>query len=392
MQVPEREFRFIEGVRALGSIQILLNHYVFLFFPVLVRIAPAEPHSWMVWAANSPLFFLLDGSIAVFCFFLMSGQVLTFAFLNSSLALPAQVVKRFLRLFLPVLGSLILATALFALLPGLTRELEALNPTFWVSKLHQFAITPDAIPFRDIFLNSMLLGYKGASVFDYTVFSAFGITPQGLPNSLNPPLWSLHFEFWGSVLTIFLCWLYRRLPRKVFWVVFAVCFAAVAVTPLSVFLVGFLAYVFRHLYETIRSGWLTSISSLVLIVSGILISSYSPLVSVVGYLEEKQIIAVMMFVAVLLSPALQRFLSAPVFLWMGRMSFSLYVIHFPLLFTVFAAFFLWLEPVMGYTNAALVTTVAGVPLSILLSVAFERLVDRPSIALARRVGNLISRR
>ncbi len=77
------------------------------------------------------------------------------------------------------------------------------------------------------------------------------------------------------------------------------------------------------------------------------------------------------------SPFARRLLEARPVLWLGKVSFSLYLVHAPILATLAFSF--------GDERWWLVGIV-GVPLSLLIAAGFFQLVERPSHGLARRVG------
>jgi peptidoglycan/LPS O-acetylase OafA/YrhL len=75
--------------------------------------------------------------------------------------------------------------------------------------------------------------------------------------------------------------------------------------------------------------------------------------------------------------------SRPVVRWLGKRSFSLYLVHEPIVVTV--AYLLH-----GTTNAALVASLA-LPLSLAVAECFGRWVETPSLQVSRRVGRWIRR-
>jgi peptidoglycan/LPS O-acetylase OafA/YrhL len=68
------------------------------------------------------------------------------------------------------------------------------------------------------------------------------------------------------------------------------------------------------------------------------------------------------------------------------MSFSLYLVHFPILFTVSSALLIGLAGILPYGLAALVSTVLGIAATFAASTLFERFIDRPAIRLSRRLS------
>ena len=98
---------------------------------------------------------------------------------------------------------------------------------------------------------------------------------------------------------------------------------------------------------------------------------------------QSQLGAVALYFGVLWCPLVWPLLESAPFRHLGRLSFSIYLLHFPILFTVVCLAFT-LMPTAS-TAAAFVLFLA---LTLLASIAFERLVDRPAITLSRRAGIL----
>lgn len=100
----------------------------------------------------------------------------------------------------------------------------------------------------------------------------------------------------------------------------------------------------------------------------------------------RTIAATIMVYAVLATPAIARVLAAPKISNLGKYTFALYLTHKLVFFTYTGAFFFIFAQSMSYNRAALLALVCSVPLVIALTVAFEKYVDRPSIAFAKRFG------
>ena len=95
--------------------------------------------------------------------------------------------------------------------------------------------------------------------------------------------------------------------------------------------------------------------------------------------------AVLIYAAVLLMPPAQRLLSCRVPAWLGRMSFSIYLLHWPIMLTVGSAAYARAFP-LGRSVAALCTLLVVVGLTLAAAVAFERWVDQPAVRLSRAFG------
>lgn len=386
-----KRFMFFEGIRGLGALQVLIAHIFSLFFPVVARFQPGAEDALGHKLAYSPFFFLLDGGIAVYAFFLISGFVLSYSFLMTDLPASRQVAKRFVRLYLPVLAALALAIVLLTILPGMRERMEMFNASRWIRLLYVFTVEPGWPLLQDILLNSMLLGYVGASIFEPLGPSFFGIELVGLPQALDPPLWTLHIEFWGSLLTLALVKAYIHLPRMAFWPFLVAVSLLVAPGPLSLFIIGFLAYIWRGPLLGDVDTRLRSYLSVVLLISVVILSTYNVLQFRLGVTLEKQLAALLIVTAVFISPRMRNLLSFPWAGYLGRLSFGLYLTHFPIMFTIGIAIFLPLEAWFGYMPAALIASGASIAISLLVAIPFERYIDRPSIRLSHRVGGRMTK-
>jgi hypothetical protein len=94
---------------------------------------------------------------------------------------------------------------------------------------------------------------------------------------------------------------------------------------------------------------------------------------------------IFVFTGVAMLPGLQRLLALPVARRAGKLSFSLYLIHFPVLFTLVSALFLRLHTIMAYGAAVALCTLIGGAVSVSLAVLFEAWVDSPAILLSRAI-------
>src|ERR1700676_3298063 len=101
---------YLESIRGLAALQVLLFHFLSAFAPDLVFTPP--PGAIVAGYIHlSPLYFLYDGYSAVYIFFVLSGYVLTRSF-ERNLAQPSsQILARVVRLGLPALAATLVAAA-----------------------------------------------------------------------------------------------------------------------------------------------------------------------------------------------------------------------------------------------------------------------------------------
>ncbi len=103
-----------------------------------------------------------------------------------------------------------------------------------------------------------------------------------------------------------------------------------------------------------------------------------------GYLHV--IAGTLLILAVIQIRALRVLFGLGVAQWLGRMSFSLYLVHVPLLYTFGAWLFVELEV------PSPVIAVLFIACSLLLAMVFERFIDRPLIATLPRFRRSFDKR
>lgn len=388
---------WLDGLRGIAAMQVVLLHYASAFLPAMVFSGPTrDPDTWAAMFISTPLGFLVDGSSAVYLFFIMSGVALTYAFSTRPYAFLTGAIRRVVRLGLPMAASIILAVALFSLIPAAHFAAAEISGSEWLHTINPQRMTLAAVVHQVTF-EGMLAGYTPWSLLPKPGISALGLVSEG--RSFNPPLWTLHIEFYGSVLVLTLVALRASVRPQIYYLVVAVTGVCFALSLLSLFIVGHLAA--GLLARTGGRRWQTVLGATSLAAGIILCSVGTP--SVIARLHrllpfppiglpgdeqilQKMIGAILVFGGVAMLPVLRRILECPVLRWLGAISFSLYLSHFPLLFTLVALGFTHLAGLMPYGVATAISTITGILASFALAALFERHVDRPAIRLSRRAG------
>jgi peptidoglycan/LPS O-acetylase OafA/YrhL len=368
-----RRLRPLDGLRGLAALVVVVHH--------AVQVAPATTQaldgpvqvgslSW--WWTYTPLRLTWAGNEAVLVFFVLSGFVLALPALTHSLRLAPYYAKRLLRLYLPVWGSLTVAALLVVLVP---RQLTG-SESAYVSHRAQ------------------------ASLADLPREAALLLEGERL---LNGPLWSLRWEVLFSLLLPVYLLLARRFSahRTLSWMaVFCVLgVGQVTSSPYAIYLPVFalgvlLAYHQADMQEAAlrlnrtsrpRLAWaLLAVLTVVLLTAR---WTYDGLPVVHPVLDAGTSAAP--FVGACLAlflalhwPAGSRHLQAPVWQWLGTCSFSLYLIHEPVIITV---------ALLVPSGAAWLAVVLGAALSVPAGQLFYRWVEQPSMRAANRAGTATAR-
>ena len=328
-------------------------------------------HAWAVgsvwwFISSTPIKLLTAGSESVLVFFILSGLVVPLPMLGKSgHEWVGYYLSRLIRLYLPVWGSLVVAGILIAVTP---HPASAVTPGSWVERANS---------------TKAPLGL---------LFSEAGLLRKSFSN--NTVLWSLTWEVAFSLALPLFIVVAMALRRR--WLPAAI--ACVALTfvgkllnidsllYLPVFFLGTLiavnldslrAWVARPRARPNALGWATFVVSLLLIVTSWMLRPVIPAGTIasdaLGCLTPVGA-AGLVLCAVVFRPV-RAGLSSRVPRWLGRVSFSLYLTHLPILVAFVYLF--------GDRNWGLVAVV-GIPVSLAFAYLFFRFVEAPSHRLARR--------
>ncbi|HTJ91049.1 MAG TPA: acyltransferase [Acidocella sp.] len=381
---------YLDGLRGLAALQVVLLHYVMAFMPVLAMAGtvpwyPATMPGWQAFLANTPFIFLINGYSAVYIFFLMSGFVLRAAYERID-SFAIGVWRRLIRLWIPTVTAVIIAGLLLAFdynahfaaakISGSTKWLGALMLT----KPTIAAVTHDAL------FNSLLLGYQRFSALHRV------IELQSLNNAFDAPVWTLNIELVGSLVCLVLSLIGQRNRsiRGILIVTFALFAGA---NQIFLFVIGFML---AGIYPR-RVGWIGQCAGTLALISGVLLCRLTAIGSVLWlhkiwflghtpgtFQFTNQIGAILVFVGVLNLPVVHNILATRVPQYLGRISFSLYLVHFPIMATLGCSLFVNTEPVLGVVGASFVALIVGLVVTLPAATLFERWIDRPAVRLSRR--------
>jgi len=181
-----RRLLHLDGLRGWAALFVILHHLELAFFPAIK--GPNDGVSPVL----GPFSFLTDGPLAVAIFFLLSGIVLAEAVQSAlkrhgpqGVGLTGLVVKRWLRLGLPIVATGLLILVLFVSVGNHTSEASAVAGSDWLQTLFPAGYHPS---FFDVLRESTIGAFVGPQ------------TPVH-----DPVLWTIRVEFLGSILVFLLC-------------------------------------------------------------------------------------------------------------------------------------------------------------------------------------------
>ena len=359
--------------------QVVFQHYTLAFLPTsLGRFG-----------------ILADGNFAVFVFFVMSGFVLTPSFERRPHALMSGLGRRAIRLGPPTAIACVFAALLGVTWPGSAPVAAALSGSSWLAGLRPVTLGQ---AFADISGLSLITGYAETTLFGPLA----GLLPPWTA-SVDPPVWSLHLELWGSVLVLLLVWL-RACNPWLHAAALALCAGMIGVNALDLFALGSvlsLAARSRWFPALIARRWRPALGVAIFLL-GIWVE-YGGLLPEARWLERagaaralvrpfawfslsQEGAAVAIFAAVLLLPEVHFLLRTRLAQWLGKLSFAIYLLHFPVMTTLGTVAFTAAAGKTGKGAAAGLALIVGLAATLPLAILFERVVDQNAIALSRRWG------
>lgn len=366
---PSQRVLCLDGLRGVAACSVVAFHFFYAFTPA--PFTDWGRTGFGLW--DTPLAVLWNGHFAVALFFVLSGFVLAASAPRTAREAPALIGLRYLRLALPALVSSALAFAWLNGFPEAAREVQAMTGSRWFRWTYQPPIPP--------FDQALWEGGIGVFLTGTTRF--------------NNPLWTMQAELFGSVL---IYGSYALLPgraRPPAMALGALVLAVLGQFSLAAFCGGALVYEFRHLLRD--QAWGGALLGLLGLVLGATYPGHSseggliPLLqSWLGVDGPRQIGAVMVLVALLITPPVRRLFESPPLQRLGELSFPLYLVHVPLIVAPACAFYARFGPLEPAALAGLfaATFLAALALATLFLVA----VERPVLAGLRALRARLRRR
>jgi len=386
MKVRHEGTQFLDGVRGIAALSVVLSHLALWYFPeahsgIGPNMASASPVA--VWLYHSPLSFFYKGGYAVSVFFVLSGFVLTTICMKKRaepIYLAKATAKRYIRLGGPVAASVLLCVTLQSLGVFHNIDLGISVPlsNAYDSESNWWAAIKSAL------YGSMLYGDR----------------------SFNYVLWTISIEFYGSLLIFSLVGIFGpsgHLLRR----------AAIVLALIFLFqpgsLVNYSMFFFGALLTTVNFNSSRSITAtgIAAIAGGLYLGGYAPtshsyslLVKLANALQTHGIKmnwpgaysclgATLLIYGCLAIRGIQPLLSSRMLSWLGAISFSLYLTH-SFVLTAIAG------PVMHHfgenTLSFAISAVLVIGASMICAHIFWTIFDIPSIRAADRFAAIFTKR
>jgi len=379
-----QRFMNLEGLRGVAAIVVVAYHITTLFYPGIAYghdpvSAPIQHMRFEDNLYGSPLNVFLSGGFAVGIFFVLSGFVLSIGFFQTGkeAIIKKLASKRYLRLMLPALASVILSFVLLSL-------------HFTANRDAAVAVTHSGLPgewsFAPNFIDVLRQGTFGIFFNSETYY--------------NPVLWTMMYEFIGSFVVFVFLFLFGKSNYR--WLVYA----ALAMATFGTWYLGFIiGTVIADLYARKKLPFYggSRVFAAGLLIVGLLIGGYpfgvadgtvynlihlSWMTNSANTAVYISIGAALVTVGLLSLSRLSNFFASSRVSRLGKYTYSLYLTHYLIVLTLTTSLFVLFNRSMGYNKSAVFAGICTVPVIIAVTWLFERYVDAPAIKFANYFSDI----
>jgi peptidoglycan/LPS O-acetylase OafA/YrhL len=386
---PKNKLEFLDGTRGIAMMIVVFHHYGLAFFPTINYLNPDQIHfgnsGIELLIAKTPINLLFNGGFAVSIFFVLSGFVLSYKFHRSAnhKLLREYAAKRYFRLLIPVGVSIILCYIIHE------------SGLFTHKELGDITKSKD-------WLNCLFTDMKTVAVMIKNVFVDVFFNND---NRYNPVLWTMTIEFLGSLLLFsFLTLAGNNKKSVLLHIIVAVLILLTDKKFYAAFILGSLiSRLFANGFS-LPKGCKGITIKLFLLAAGIYFSSY-PQGSFVqqsmwkplswNWTNSYDLFHVLgsfcLLFVICFEKNFMRFFSIKPFLYLGKISFSFYLIHLAVMCSLGSAIFLKLWKPGTYFIPFFISFIASMTVSFLISHFYYQFIDKVSIRFSEKMGKMITK-
>lgn len=358
---------YLDGLRGVAALAVVIFH-MNIFFSI------ALPYDGILGLLRLAQGRLTNGNFAVCLFFVLSGYVLTVPFRTEARRkkLGEATVKRYFRLTPVVFASVVISFFLWMTVGYRTTEMLQYGPGFaYMGEAYNF--TPS---FIDAILSGLFTSYAGN--YQY-----------------NEPLWTISVELWGSMMLFAFIGLFYS-SKNYLIISFATSIILILMMGYngiyySLFLAGSCLHRVKlnyfHPLFIILAIYLGSIDAWSK--DAIFLFNYVGL-ELTGFqhtIPPHAIGSIILVGCILNSAVSQKLLSARPLRFLGNISFALYAIHIPVIFSIGNLVFVKTYTSIDPQYAAIITIATVLIVCIVAADLMYRLIDVPAQTAAKKISS-----
>lgn len=391
MTMERKRITWIDGLRGAASLFIIFHHFILGYYPAAYEGAEGVPHlrSGIEAAfSQSPLGFFVTGDLWVSVFCLISGFVIAYQVfhMKDEKQLSKSLLKRYPRLMLPVFALSAIVYVMLHLNLFYNAPASMLSGSEWLAQFYQNKTT-----LSDLFFSSLA---------DTWIV--------GMSTLYSNAFWMLADLFAGSFMAYILAAMGRGMNKRMLWVYTGAALLYLSTNSrLTNFALGVLAaYIVEQSGERMEKHKKACAGAGIVMLAAALVLGAYPVghapdnaYRLLNHLPDRlnpvyfyhMLAAALLFMAIWLLRPLGRGLSVKPVLFLGKISYSLYLVHIPVIYSLSA----WLlVKFMGktgnYNLSAGLSFAISLPVIILLAWLFYRFIERNCTRLINRAADWLA--
>jgi peptidoglycan/LPS O-acetylase OafA/YrhL len=373
-----KKIKFLNGLRGGASFIVVIAHYLQVFYPTVFNGNIESIHTknnLELTLYKTPLNLFVNANFSVCIFFVLSGYVLSIKFFKykDKKIIISGMLKRHLRLALPVLAVLTLAYVMYKI------------NAFYLGDVSEITKT-------DI-TNKYLIKYDYIDILKQSLFQVFIFNIE----TYNAVLWTMQYEFIGSFIIFFILIAFSYCKHK----------RALSIALILIFLNSYyLGFILGCLLSYISINKIVNIKKIALeflLLIALFFGStpyYQGNDSIYNIISLKFLGindfilfhtlggALLVFVILNLK-ALQNMFSSKIMFFLGKISFSLYLVHFLFINSLGSYIFIKTVNYFSYHISFLISFTLTFSFSVVIAYIFYIIIDVPSIYLSNKLSKFI---
>jgi peptidoglycan/LPS O-acetylase OafA/YrhL len=334
--MEKKRITWIDGLKGAASLFVVFHHFIMGYYPAAYQGAAAMTHlsgNLEINFAQSPLAFFTIGDLWVSVFCLVSGFVISYQVFHMTQTgqFSKSLLKRYPRLMLPVFALSAIVYVMLHLNLFWNGQAAMLSGSEWLAQFYQNKTTISDLLF--------------SSIADTWIV--------GMATLYSNAFWMLADLFAGSFMAYILAAMGRGMNGRILYVYIGVALVYLSTNSrLTNFALGVLiAYIIERFGERIQIH--KNIGVMVggiMIITSVILGAYpvgcepTNAYRFLNHLPDRlnpvyfyhMLAAALLVMGIYLFRPLAKLLSSRPFLFLGKISYSIYIIHIPVLFSLSA--------------------------------------------------------
>lgn len=384
--MKEKRLTYLEGLRGFAAMMVFFCHFGYAFYYALfsAKISQANmPYHFDAFLATTPFNLLYNGKLAVRIFFLLCGYVICLKYFQTKdkKYLINGAIKRYFRLIVPILFIEVIVYLLMKM--GAYHNVEAAVISKSDDWFALFNVEPASFVkmLKEAFFDSFFTKAK----------------------TYNTVLWIMKYEFLGSMMVYAILyvtgnWKYRDI---LYVILIMAClrndFVCIFI---GMFLCDIMVNGPKWLMKICKNKFILFISTII----GVIFATYpAGGVWVYSYLEhsfyrflgEPRVIifyvigSTLLFWVLLNSALMQKIFNVRVLQFLGKYSFGIYLVHFPIIATFSAWFLVSLSNRFHYNMIISINFILTAILVLVCAFFVTRYIEPIGVKLANKIANWV---